>query len=90
MSTALRQWLDVAAELEPEILQSPPLTTTDIDAAVVALNAGGHLRLVVDLHPLPGESRLRVRVIERGCAWWLSDSWARVAPAAHALGAATC
>jgi hypothetical protein len=81
VSAAIRQWLDAAAELEPELLQSPPLTTTDIDAAVVALNAGGHLRLVVDLHPLPGDSRLRVRVIERGCAWWLSDSWGRVAPA---------
>jgi hypothetical protein len=76
----LREWLEAAAELEPELLQSPPLTTTDIDAAVVALNAGGHLRLVVDLHPPPGELRLRVRVIERGCAWWLSDSAGRVAP----------
>ena len=77
----LREWLDAAAELEPELLQSPPLTTTDIDAAVVALNAGGHLRLVVDLHPLPGGSRLRVRVCERGYGWWLCDSWGRVAPA---------
>jgi len=83
----LREWLEAAAELEPELLQSPPLTTTDIDAAVVALNAGGHLRLVVDLHPLPGESRLRVRVIERGYAWWLCDTAGRVAPAPTIVGA---
>lgn len=74
----LREWLEAAAELEPELLSSPPLALVDIDAACVALNAGGHLRLVLDLRP--GEIRLRVRVIERGCGWWLSDSWGRVAP----------
>ncbi|KAA0218674.1 MAG: hypothetical protein DWB43_04430 [Lautropia sp.] len=90
MTTDVAAWLAAGAELEAELLQSPPLELSAIDAACAALNAGGHLRLVVDLHPPPGEPRLRVRVIERGCAWWLSDSWARVAPAAHALGAATC
>lgn len=81
MTEPLRAWLEQAVSLESELLQSPPISATDIDAAVVALKAGGHLRLVVDLHPLPGESRLRVRVCERGYGWWLCDSWGRVAPA---------
>lgn len=83
----LREWLEAAAELEPELLQAPPLELSAIDAACAALNAGGHLRLVVDLYPPPGEPRLRVRVIERGCAWWLADTAGRVAPAPTIMGA---
>ena len=78
----LAEWLAAIEQLEPELLSAPPLEPAAVDAACVAINAGGHLRLVIDLHPL-GETRLRVRVIERGCAWWLTDSWGRVAPAAH-------
>lgn len=89
MTTDLRQWLEEAVELEAELLRSPPLDEAVLDAAVLALNRGGHLRLVVDLLPLD-EPRLRVRVVEPAGGWWLSDSWARVAPAAHALGTATC
>jgi hypothetical protein len=83
--TTLAEWLAAVEQLEPELLSAPPLEPAAVDAACVAINAGGHLRLVIDVHP-PGETRLRVRVIERGCAWWLSDSWGRVAPAAHAAG----
>lgn len=83
----LREWLEAAAELEAELLQAPPLELSAIDAACAALNAGGHLRLVVDLHPPPAEPRLRVRVIERGCAWWLADTAGRVAPAPMIIGA---
>lgn len=81
----LREWLEAAAELEPELLQAPPLELSAIDAACVALNAGGHLRLVVDCYPLSAP-RLRVRVIERGCAWWLLDSWGRSGPSTHDVG----
>jgi len=88
MTTDLRQWIERAAELEPELLRAPPLDGAVLDVAVRALDRGAHLRLVVDLLPLD-EPRLRVRVVEPAGGWWLSDSWARVAPAAHALGTAT-
>ena len=83
--TTLAEWLAAIGQLEPELLSSPPLEPAAIDAACVAINAGGHLRLVIDCHPL-GETRLRVRVIERGCGWWLSDSWGRAAPATRVAG----
>lgn len=78
----LREWLEAAAELEPELLQAPPLGERDLDAAIVALNAGGRLRYVVDVGP-GADVRLRVKVIERAgsCTWWLLDTSGRVAPA---------
>lgn len=78
----LREWLEAAEpELEPGLLQSPPLAERDLDAAIVALNAGGRLRYVIDVAPGAGV-RLRVKVIERGgsCTWWLADTAGRDAP----------
>ncbi len=79
VTVPMRQWLDAAAALEPQLLQSLPLDISVLDLAACQLNRGGLLRPVVDLLPLE-EPRLRVRVVTRSGGWWLFDSCGRVAP----------
>lgn len=81
IETKLQRWIEDTEALELDLLRSPPLDEALVDAAIVALNRDAHLRLVVDIHAL-GETRLRVRVVDRRGGWWLLDSAARVAPAA--------
>lgn len=78
----LCRWLEAAAGLEDELLDALPQDDAIIDGTVRALNAGGHLRLVVDI-PALGEPRLRVRMCTARGGWWLLDTCGSVAPPAR-------
>ena len=78
---AVRNFLELAAACESQILVAPPLTPelARMVAAARWIGDGARVRLMVDLYA-DSDPRLRVRMINRRGGFWLLDTSGIVAP----------